>query len=253
MMGTVTPSSFLGQDLVPWIESRLESLGIGGDVFSSLGLGSVSVGRLRRGRQGPTALHSVQEEVVHVRVDRHGSHVGNPFCAAHISRLCMAYDELLRTVLTVPLKVDECLHDYEGLKQEAMPGMVLLTPFENKLLRTLADKHGVKIHRQRVRPLAVRAWLVYHASLLVKGVSLRLHCWCACGSLNLPPWSCHAQLLMGALLWLAHSWHADLLSSVVPSSQVMRFVLFFPVSFFLHLLSLLWEVVPCLSTPFYGK
>jgi hypothetical protein len=167
--------------------------------------GSINLGRLRWGSQGPTPRVSVQDGYLLVRVDRHGSQVGNPFIGAPIIRLCKAYDELLQSMLTWPLSVEECLREYEGSLQDVSPvSAVLLTPFEKALLQRLAVKHSVSIHEQCVRPLALRGWLVFHALLLLRGRSLSLHCWCACGAMELPSWSCHGQSLMGALLWLAH-------------------------------------------------
>ena len=181
-MGTVTPRSFYGQDVASWLLA--EGLwGEGGSLASGKGtLGSVRIGRLRWGRQGPAPRSSVQDGLaISVMVDRHGSHVGNPFTGAPTAQLCRAYDELLRNVLSARLLVDDCLHDFEGLRRGPPPGAALITPHEKQLLLEIAERHGVKIHPQRVRPLDVRAWLVYHASLLVQGRSLCLFCWCAHG------------------------------------------------------------------------
>ena len=167
------------------------------------GFGSISIDRLRWGKQGPTVRHSVQHDYLLVRVDRHGSHVGNPFAGAPVERLCKAYDELLHAVVTTPFSVEEALHDYEGLRQDSMYGAAMLTPLEEELLATISEKHSVPIHQQRVRPFALRAWLVYHARLLQQGQSLSLHCWCTCDAALAREWTCHAQSLMGALLWLS--------------------------------------------------
>mmetsp|Transcript_64847 Transcript_64847/g.128211 ORF Transcript_64847/g.128211 Transcript_64847/m.128211 type:complete len:260 (+) Transcript_64847:186-965(+) len=204
MQGTVTPPCFHVQDVASWLSATFFQ-GLGGPLGLGLGgLGSVRIGRLKMGKQGPVSRHSVQDGYIEVRVDRHGSHVGNPFAGAPTAQLCRAYDELLLVVLTVPLVVDECLHDYEGLEQDSSFGRALLTPYEKKLLQTIADKHGVKIHQsQRVSPFAVRAWLVYHAMLLLRGISFYLFCWCVHGYSHTPPWACHSQSLMGALLWVA--------------------------------------------------
>ena len=204
-MGTVTPPSFQCQDVMPWLMAEHEGVAEGTVTGQVLGTGSVKIGRLRWGRQGPTPRHSVQDDYIEVRVDRHGSHVGNPFVGAPIERLCRAYDDLLVAVLTVPLQVDDGLHDYEDLRRDAFLGDALLTNFEKALLQTISEKHRVHIHRQRIRPLAIRSWLVYHAGLLTGGRSLCLLCWCTCGSCELAPWLCHAQSLMGALLWFSHT------------------------------------------------
>ena len=168
-----------------------------------IGHGSIKIGRAHRGRQGPFARRSVQDDYIDVRVDRHGSHVGNPFAGAPVHRLCQAYDELLLAVLTVQLSVEEDLHDYEGLRQDSSYGAALLTPFEETLLKTISEKHQVPVHRQRVRPLALRAWLVHHARLLQQGKSLCLWCCCTDDAALAPEWTCHAQSLMGALLWVS--------------------------------------------------
>ena len=167
------------------------------------GFGSISIGRLQWGKQGHTARHSVQDGYLEVRVDRHSSHVGNPFARAPVERLCKAFDELLHTVLAVQFSVEEALHDYEGLRQDSSYGEALLTPLEEALLKTISEKHSVPIHYQRVRPFALRAWLVYHARLIQRGQSLSLHCWCTCDAALAREWTCHAQSLMGALLWLS--------------------------------------------------
>lgn len=213
-MGTVTPPSFLGQDLLPWLVSQ----GLCDDAdaaTSSVGLvcGSVRVGRLCRGRQAPVA-RVLQDGFTSVRVDRGGSHVGNPFCSASTARLCRAYDELLRTLLTVPIDIDECLQDFKGMRQDSFPTSALLSPFEKDLLHHISEKHHVCVHRLRVRPLDVRAWLVQHARLLLLGERLQLNCWCTCGTISeMAPWACHAQLLAGALLWLALTRRADFMAS----------------------------------------
>ena len=182
-MGTVTPPSFLWQDVVPWLVARHLAIHGGPENGLALGsgsvglnLGSVSIGRMRWGEQGPTPPHSVQDGFLEVRVDRHGSHVGNPFAGAPVAQLCKAYDELLQAVLSIQLSVDDGLLDYEELRQDSLFGFTRLTAFESELLNKISEKHGVRIHRQRVRPLAVRAWLVYHAKLLVHGQSLCLFC-----------------------------------------------------------------------------
>ena len=209
-MGTVTPPSFFLHDVVCWLRANGlmdESSGFG---LGENGMGSVSIGRLRMGKQGPSARQSVQDGFLEVRVDRHSSHVGNPFCNAPVHKLCCAYDDMLRAVLVAPLVVDDGLHDFEGLRQDAIFGQALLSSFEKELLQTIADKHGVRIHNQRVRPLAVRAWLVYYASLLVQGTSFTLLCWCLHGGVSSAPWGCHSQSLMGALLWVATTARSEL-------------------------------------------
>jgi hypothetical protein len=174
------------------------------------GMGSVSIGRLTWGTQGPTPRILVQDGCVSVMVDRHGSRVGNPFCGAPRRRLCEAYDELLMTVMTMRFTVEDALHDYEELRRSDVLAVVLLTTEEKQLLRIIAEKHRVRVHSQPVKPLDVRAWLVHHAALLVGGQSLRLYCWCLCGDVHSPAWSCHAQSLMGALLWLSTSLNKEL-------------------------------------------
>ena len=102
--------------------------------------------------------------------------------------------------------------------------ILVLDRAEKDLLRNIADKHGVRIHNQRVRPFAVRAWLAYHASLLVQDTSMTLLCWCMhrpfCFSS--PPWECHAQLLLGAILWLAATEKHELtMARLSPRSNIV--------------------------------
>lgn len=227
--GAVPPISFSRADLAVWLlaqspvpsEGTLNTLtsmpsgttlnyqlaltwAADGSASSGLvGHGSIKIGRAGRGRQGPFARHSVQDDYIDVRVDRHGSHVGNPFAGAPVERLCKAYDELLHAVLTTQLSVEEALYDYEGLRQDSSYGAAFLTPFEESLLKTIAATHHVPVHRQRVRPLALRAWLVFHARLLQQGSSLCLWCCCIDDAALAAEWTCHAQSLLGALLWLS--------------------------------------------------
>ena len=212
-MGADTPRSFFLPDVASWL--RLKGMGGASDEYGlgEGGLGSVSIGRLRWGKQGPIARRLVQDGFLPVRVDRHDSHVGNPFAGAPVHKLCQAYDDLLRAVLAAPLLVDDGLHDYEGLRQDTMFGQALLTSFEITLLQNISEKHGVKVHPQRVRPLAVRSWLAYHSLLLVQGTSLTLLCWCTHGGVSLPPGQCHAQLLMRTLLWTAVTKRHELISA----------------------------------------
>ena len=169
------------------------------------GMGSVSIGRLRQGKQGLAVRQSVQDGSLLVNADRRGSFVGNPFVAAPVRRLCAAYDELLLSVLRVPIAVEEEYHLHETLRHRDASDKVTLSQWEEELLRSIAKKHRVKIHDQRIRPLDVRAWLVYHASILVGGQSLCLLCWCVCGGSELPSGMCHTQSLAGALRWLSHA------------------------------------------------
>ena len=224
-MGAVTPSSFCVCDVIPWLRARGYVLREGTFGFGEGGLGSVQIGRLRWGMQGPAARSLVQDGFLEVRVDRHGSHVGNPFAGASAHKLCLAYDDLLRAVLVAPLSVDDDLRDYEGLRHDTLFGQALLSPFEENLLTEIAERHGVHVHhRQRVRPASVRAWLVYHASLLVQGTSLVLQCWCLHGGVCSTPWVCHAQSLLGALLWVAVSARSELTSTPsLDRSQVCLF------------------------------
>ena len=212
-MGTDSPISFSVQDVARWL--RTEGFGLDADGFGlgENGLGSVSIGRLRWGKQGPAARQSVQDGFLEVRVDRHGSHVGNPFAGAPVHQLCRAYDDMLRAVLAAPLSVDDGLHSFEGLRQDKTYGQALLTTAEKTLLQKISEKHGVKVHPQRVRPLAVRDWLVHYASLLLQGRSLTLLCWCTHGGFLLPPLSCHSQSLMGALLWVVYTMRDELVSA----------------------------------------
>ena len=260
-MGTVTPPSFLCQDLIPWLTaegydfcadtatSSAGTCGTCGIATSDAGVdtrptahmvcefcvplesgasspansitallrrwgSAVRIGRLRRGRQAPVAHTSDDDVYIPVRVDRHGSHVGNPFCSAPTAQLCRAYNELLLTLLMVPINFEESLLDYEGLMQDPPPTAALLSPFEEDLLFRISEKYNVRVHRIRVRPLDVRAWLVHHALLLLRGRCLLLKCWCTCGLLcDLDLWVCHAQLLAGALLWLALTSGEELLAA----------------------------------------
>ena len=176
-MGTDTPCSFSLSDVASWLRHQGYGLGRSGYGFSEDGLGSVIISRLKWGKQGPHASSLVQDGYLQVRVDRYGSHVGNPFVGASKHKLTQAYDELLQAVLAVPLSVDDGLREYEGLGQDVMFGKALLSSGEVQLLRGIAERHGVCVHDHlRVRPFAVRAWLVYHASLLVQGTSLELLC-----------------------------------------------------------------------------
>ena len=199
-----------------------------------IGHGSIKIGLLHGASKAPSFRPSVQDEYIDVRVDRHGSHVGNPFAGAPVHRLCKAYDELLHSVLTTPLSVEEALHDYEGLRQDSSYGAALLTPFEDSLLKTISGTHQVPVHRQRVRPLALRAWLVYHACLLQRGHSLRLWCCCIDDADLASEWACHAQLLLGALLWVSVTLRAEPLlaqpcvDAELRGSQVLAYLLEVP-------------------------
>jgi hypothetical protein len=257
--GTVSPSSFSRAEVASWLLAQslvpsegtlntlssmpsettlnyLSSLSLrwaadGSASNGLVGFGSIRIERLQWGKQGPSARHSVQDDYLQVRVDRHGSHVGNPFAGAPVERLCKAYDELLLAVLTTQLSVEEALHDYEGLRQDSSYGAALLSPLEEALLKTISEKHAVPLHRQRVRPLALRAWLVHHARLLQQGQSLSLFCWCTCNAALAREWTCHAQLLMGALLWLSLTLPAEPLlaqpcaDAEPQSSQVLAYPL----------------------------
>lgn len=210
-MGTVTPPSFCVSDVTAWLHAKGYFLECDDVVFGKGGVGSVSIGRLLWGKQGPVAHRSVQVGYLEVRVDRHDSYVGNPFCGAAAPKLCRAYDELMRAVLVAPLTVDGDLQDYQDPRHDAMLGLEpLLTPWEQSLLHAIAEKHEVRLHRQTVRPLAVRAWLAHHATLLLQGTSLSLHCWCLHGGVSSAPWVCHAQSLMGALLWVVVTKNTEL-------------------------------------------
>ena len=202
-MGTETPPSFCVPDVAAWLCARGYGLGCESVGFGRDGLGSVSIGRLRWGRQGPAARQLVQDGYQEVRVDRHSSRVGNPFCGASASKLCRAYDELMRAVLVTPLTLDEDLQHFQDPRHDAMAGQRPPAPWEQSLLHAIAEKHEVLLHRQHVRPSDVRAWLVHYASLLLQGTSLTLHCWCFHGEESPEPWVCHAQSLRGALLWVA--------------------------------------------------
>jgi hypothetical protein len=114
------------------------------------------------------------------------------------------------TVMTMRFTVEDALHDYEELRQSDVLAVALLTTEEKQLLRMIAEKHRVRVHSQPVKPLDVRAWLMHHAALLVGGQSLRLYCWCMCGDIHSPAGRCHAQSLMGALLWLSTSFNKEL-------------------------------------------
>ena len=240
--GTVAPISFTRQGVADWFnaqsptpsEGTLNTLCLvwaadGSVATGVVGHGSVRIGRLRS-KQGSTAQDSVQDSQLTVRVDRHGSHVGNPFAGAPVAKLCKAFDELLCAVLTIQLSVEAGLHDYEGLQQDASYGAALLTPFEETLLRTVSEKHQVPVHRQRVRPLALRAWLVYHARLIQLGRPLCLSCWCMSNAAFAPAWTCHAQSLMGALLWASVTlrfeplFHYSVMDVELPSLQVQAYL-----------------------------
>ena len=223
--GTEPPSSFFLSDVLPWLGAR--GLDAAALVARGVGvLGSVSAERLRMGRQGPVARTSVSEGYIDVRVDMHGSRVGNPFHGADAARLCRAYDELLHLLLTVTISVDECLRDFEDAGQDASYESIELTPLERRMLSSVAEKHGVKVHRRHVQPSAVTPWLVYHAKLLSLGQSLRLLAWGASDVEGPLPHFCHAHLLMGALLWLASSRREELLisssSTSLPGSLALQ-------------------------------
>jgi hypothetical protein len=237
-MGTVPPSSFFLCDVMPWLGAR----GLDAAAFVARGvrgLGSVSVERLRMGRQGPVAPSSVQYDYVDIWVDEREARVGNPFCEADLARLSRAFDELLRTLLTVTFPVDESLRDFEGAMQDDPTTLGLLAPLERHLLRSISERHGVKV-RRRLRacacPFAIRSWLVHHALLLAHGQSLRLLSWCTGGAAESTPRLGHAQLLMGALLWLVAVRLGELRSSshLLPpgylTSQVRTPPLWFPLS-----------------------
>ena len=171
---------------------------------------SVCVGRLQLGRQGPVAQLSL-DGFTDVRVDHSDSPVRCPFVGGCTLSLCQAYDELVRLVLTTPLVVDDCLDDYEDVNlQRSCPESGQLALLEISMLQTIAEAHGLSVRRRPASPLAIRSWLVYHAKLLFEGTSFRLlDSYAYCGDYVLP-WTCHAQSLQGALLWVAITYQGKL-------------------------------------------
>ena len=170
----------------------------------------VCIGRLQLGRQGPVAQLPL-DGFTDVRVDHSDSPVRCPFVGGGILTLCQAYDELVRLVLTTPLAVHDCLDDFEAVNlQRSCPGSGQLASLELTMLQTIAEAHGVRVRDRPASPLAIRSWLVYHARLLVEGTSFRLlDSYAYCGD-QVPPWTCHAQSLQGALLWVAITYQGEL-------------------------------------------
>ena len=197
----------------------------------------VCVERLQLGRQGPVAQLPL-DGFTDVRVDRYDSLVHNPFTGGCSLTLCRAYDELVRMVLTTPLAIDECLDEYDdSALHPALHGLRRPSPFELELLQAVADKHGVRVHAQARPPSAIRPWLVHHAQLMLEGTSFRLLDTFPQGVEHVPPWTCHAQSLQGALLWVAVTHQGQLLEScpgsLVEGSSLSQVGRHHPSSFFL--------------------
>ena len=173
----------------------------------------VCVERLQLGRQGPVAQLPL-DGFTDVRVDRYDSLVHNPFTGGCSLTLCRAYDELVRMVLTTPMAIDDCLDEYnDSVLQLARRRPHRASSFELELLRTVANRHGVRVRASARSPMALRPWLVHHAKRLLEGTSFRLLDDHAQGGTHVPPWTCHAQSLQGALLWVAITHQGELLES----------------------------------------
>ena len=138
-----------------------------------------------------------------VLIDR-SSLIGNPFVGAPRVRLCKAYDELLRLLLSNDLDYDRLALTFPHLVDDPGSGVVGTASFEKRILSEVAASHDVQLHDSNAGRFSVetlRAWVAYHAQLLCSGQSLRLQCHCIQGAAC--PWSCHGQGLAGALTWLA--------------------------------------------------
>lgn len=129
------------------------------------------------------------------------SMVGNPFERAPRQRLCEAYNELLRHILTSDIEFDRLASGYQRCVDEHRASMD--SPVSRRLLQEIASKHDVRLHGCAERFCAdhVRAWVGFHAQLLRTGRCIRLLCHGAIG--RCPPWTSHAQGLAGALTWAA--------------------------------------------------
>jgi len=166
----------------------------------------VVVGKQSQGLLGRHEQSALQG-FVDVMIDRHDSMVGNPFVAAPVRRLCMAYDELLQLLLRDDFDFDRHRLDYHRLLDEHRSGSTSTESVERRLLLGIAARYDVRLaeanrnYARRHRLEGVRAWLAHHAHLLRSGVALRLLCHCVEGTCS--PWSCHGQGLAGALTWLA--------------------------------------------------
>lgn len=171
----------------------------------------VCIGRLQLGRQGPVAQLSL-DGFTDVRVDHFGSFVSSPFSGGCSLTVCQAYDELVRMVLTTPLAVDDCLDTYDTLKlQLSLGDPPRPSSFELEMLSVIAERHGVSVRKQVSSPSVIGPWLAYHAKLLLEGASFRLLDTYMQGGDLVPPWTCHAQSLQGALLWVAITHQGKLL------------------------------------------
>ena len=129
---------------------------------------------------------------------------GNPFVGAPRVRLCKAYDELLRLLLSNDLDYDRLALTFPHLVDDPGSGVASTTSFEKRILAEVASSHHVQLHDSYAGRFSIetlRAWVAYHARLLCSGQSLRLLCHCIQGAAG--PWSCHGQGLAGALTWLA--------------------------------------------------
>jgi len=191
-------------------------------------LGSIIIEQLTWGGQGPAARFKAIEGFMQVHVDRHSSAVGNPFAGGSSLHVCQAYDELLSVVLTTPIQVNASFYEFVDILRFSDTRLRAPSVDESLLLQRLAFKHGVNVHHRPspVSPFAVRAWLVFHAALLVHGRSIALYCWCTRGCIcccgnglpTIPRWTCHAQSLAGALIWLACRYRAQLQALQFPPS-----------------------------------
>ena len=183
----------------------------------------VCIGR-SNGKQGPIAQSFYGSHpgapFTDVRVDHFGSLVDNPFTGGCQSTLCRAYDELVRMVLATLTTIRSCIEEYDALMpQSACAILQSPTAFELDLLRAVADKYCVSLHGQVSPPLAIKPWLAYHAKLLLEGASIRLLDARVPSCHDIPPWTCHAQSLQGALLWVAVTYQSEFASLCPPSVE----------------------------------
>ena len=116
-------------------------------------------------------------------------------------------------VLATLTTIRSCIEEYDALMpQSACAILQSPTAFELDLLRAVADKYRVSLHGQVSPPLAIKPWLAYHAKLLLEGASIRLLDARVPSCHDIPPWTCHAQSLQGALLWVAVTYQSEFAS-----------------------------------------
>lgn len=214
--GTGSPRSLLLCDVVDWLSSLTADHGL--HVGSSLDVDLVQIGRAASFCSGRQHGETVKDGLLYVKTDGHGSLIRVPFTGAPLERCCQAYEALLRSLLHATFDLASCLGNFSEFTTDCMHGAVLLDPWERLLLNSVAADHGVRVVTSPSRPAWLRAWVVHYASLVVHGQRLRLPAHSSrYGNAN-APWLCSAELLAGAVLFLAYTRSAEFVQAAASSS-----------------------------------